>query len=72
LSFIFSSGLSATSPTNSPEESEAILEASIAASNCLEWLMDVSVRLMEKRYHWFDIPRKIGFYWNGFSNQPSK
>jgi RHS repeat-associated protein len=43
----FSSGLSATKPTNSPEERAAIFEAGMALSNCLEWLIDVSNRFTE-------------------------
>jgi hypothetical protein len=35
-------GSSATIPTNSPELKLIFLEGGIAASNCFEWLMEVS------------------------------
>jgi hypothetical protein len=38
FNFIFSSGLSATMPKNSPDDKEAILEAGIANSNCFDFL----------------------------------
>ena len=44
---ILLSGSSATMPTNSPKLRDEICEGGIAASNCLEWLAEVSVRLME-------------------------
>ena len=43
----FSSGLSATSPTNSPEKSAGIFEVGTALSSYLEWLIYVSVLFTE-------------------------
>jgi len=40
---IFSLGSFATIPTNSPDESEAILEAGTENSYCFDLLMEVSV-----------------------------